>query len=234
MHDLGLGQASTRNEVSRTFVQVNSDSRSLAAGESLRGFFEDTVATAAARRGNTPTDAIRGYLAGLLSDFARPDTLVHDTLSRPLTLLLYEANAASGFERLRTLGDGVLYVAGFFRDHITHRGIQLSYVTALGAQAYGGASQMLKRPVSRNGPAAQNRTAGDNDQDIFGELSDNFSEFSELLFEIAEVFHTQAVGVTPRATVQLYERWLKTGSNAVVRALTERGIVPIKGTDTLH
>ena len=36
MHDLGLGQASTRNEVSRTFVQVNSDSRSLAAGESLK------------------------------------------------------------------------------------------------------------------------------------------------------------------------------------------------------
>lgn len=231
MHDFGLGQPSTRNEVRRTFVQVNSDSRSLAAGESLRGFFEDTVAAAAARRGNTPTDAIRGYLAGLLSDFARPDTLVHDTLSRPLTLLLYEANAASGFERferLRTLGDGVLYVAGFFRDHITHRGIELSYVTALGAQAYGGASQMLKRPVSRNGDT------GDNDQDIFGELSDNFHEFSELLFEIAEVFHTQAVGVTPRATVQLYERWLKTGSNVVVRALTERGIVPLKGTDTLH
>jgi len=218
--------ASTRNEVSRTFVQVNSDSRSLAAGESLRAFFEDTVAAAAARRGNTPTDAIRGYLAGLLSDFARPDTLVHDTLSRPLTLLLYEANAASGFERferLRTLGDGVLYVAGFFRDHITHRGIELSYVTALGAQAYGGASQMLKHPAPES-----------NDQDIFCELANNFEEFSELLFEIAEVFHAQGQAVTPRGTVQLYERWLKTGSNVVLRALSERGILPLKGTDTLH
>ncbi|HEY6725832.1 MAG TPA: hypothetical protein VI197_17480 [Polyangiaceae bacterium] len=210
---------------------MKSDSRSLAAGESLRGFFEDTVASAAARRGSTTTDAVRGYLAGLLSDFARPDTLVHDTLSRPLTLLLYEANSASGFERferLRTLGDGVLYVAGFFRDHITHRGVELSYVNALGAQAYGGASRMLKRPTSRSSGS------GDDDQDIFSELSDNFHEFAELLFEIAEVFHTQAVGVTPRATVHLYERWLKTGSNVVVRALCERGIVPLKGTDTLH
>lgn len=201
---------------------MKSDSRSLAAGESLRGFFEDTVASTAARRGSTTTDAVRGYLAGLLSDFARPDTLVHDTLTRPLTLLLYEANSASGFERferLRTLGDGVLYVAGFFRDHITHRGVELSYVNALGAQAYGGASQMLKR---------------DNDHDIFAELSENFQEFAELLFEIAEVFQTQSVGVTPRATVQLYERWLKTGSNVVVRALAERGIVPVKGSDTLH
>lgn len=210
---------------------MKSDSCSLAAGESLRGFFEDTVASAAARRGSATTDAVRGYLAGLLSDFARPDTLVHDTLSRPLTLLLYEANSASGFERferLRTLGDGVLYVAGFFRDHITHRGVELSYVNALGAQAYGGASQMLKRPV------AQSSGAADTDQDIFGELSSNFQEFAELLFEIAEMFHTQAVGVTPRGTVHLYERWLKTGSNVVVRALSERGIVPLKGSDTLH
>jgi len=229
LRHLGLGGASTRNERSRTFVQVKSDSCSLAAGESLRGFFEDTVATAAARRGSATTDAVRGYLAGLLSDFARPDTLVHDTLNRPLTLLLYEANAASGFERferLRTLGDGVLYVAGFFREHITHRGVELSYVNALGAQAYGGASQMLKHPTAQKTPEGE--------QDIFCELSNNFQEFAELLFEIAEVFHTRAQGVTPRGTVHLYERWLKTGSNVVLRALSERGILPVKGTDTLH
>lgn len=205
---------------------MKTESCSLAAGESLREFFEATVADAAARRGSTTTDAVRGYLAGLLSDFARPDTLVHDTLSRPLTLLLHEANCASGFERferLRTLGDGVLYVTGFFRDHIVHRGVELSYVNALGAQAYGGASQMLKRP-----------TASSDDQDIFCELSNNFQEFAELLSEIAELFHTQAAGVTPRATVHLYERWLKTGSNVVLRALSERGILPVRGTDTLH
>ena len=206
---------------------MKTESCSLAAGESLREFFEDTVANAAARRGSATTEAVRGYLAGLLSDFARPDTLVHDTLSRPLTLLLHEANSASGFERferLRTLGDGVLYVAGFFRDHIVHRGVELSYVNALGAQAYCGASQMLRRPT----------TTADNDQDIFHELSHNFQEFAELLSEIAEVFHTQAAGVTPRATVHLYERWLKTGSNVVLRALSERGILPVRGTDTLH
>lgn len=87
---------------------------------------------------------------------------------------------------------------------------------------------MLKRPT------APDHAASDTDQDIFGELSDNFQDFAELLFEIAEAFHTQALGVTPRATVHLYERWLKTGSTVVGRALNERGIVPLKGTDTLH
>ncbi len=151
---------------------------------------------------------------------------MRDTLSRPLTLLLYEARSASGlerFERLRTLGDGVLYVAGFFRDHITNRGVELGYVTALGAQAYGGVSQMLQRPTEpADGP------------DIFRELSENFDEFAELLFEIGEVFQVQAAASTPRATVQLYERWLRTGSAAIQRALHERGIVPLRGTETLH
>lgn len=205
---------------------MKTDSHTLSVGKSLRGFFEDTVADVASRRGSVTNQAVQGYLVGLLIDFAKPESMMHDTLTRPLTLLLYEANSASGFERferLRTLGDGVLYVAGFFRDHITGRGVQLSYVNALGAQAYGGASQMLKHP------------GGDtDDRDIFRELADNFQEFAELLFEIGEVFQVRGAQTTPRATVQLYERWLKTGSLAIQRALNERGIAPLRGTDTLH
>ena len=196
----------------------------LQVGESLRGFFQNTISDVAAKRGSKTTEAVQGYLVGLLSDFARPESLMRDTLSRPLTLLLYEARSASGverFERLRTLGDGVLYVAGFFREHITTRGVELNYVITLGAQAYGSVSQMLKRPEVE-GP------------DIFRELADNFEEFAELLFEIGEAFQVQAAAATPRATVQLYERWLRTGSLAIQRALNERGIVPLRGTDTLH
>src|SRR5690606_17012647 len=189
-------------------------------GANLRGFFEDTVAEVASRQGIANTRAVRGYLVGLLSDFARPESRMRDTLDRPLTLLLYEALEASGFERferLRTLGDGVLYVAGFFRDHIKGRGVELSYVNAVGAQAYGGASRMLKHPGEDSGC----------DPDIFQELADNFQELTELLFEVAEVFQTRAVGARPSATVQLYERWLRTGSAAAQKALTERGIVPL-------
>jgi hypothetical protein len=206
---------------------VKPESHSLTLGESLQGFFKAKVADVAHRRGSTTTEAVQGYLVGLLSDFARPESLMRDTLERPLTLLLYEARSASGFERferLRTLGDGVLYVAGFFRDHIESRGVELSYVRALGAQAYGSVSQMLKRPVSNI----------EQDADIFRELSENFHEFAELLFEIGEAFQVQAAAPTPRATVQLYERWLKTGSVAVQKALSERGIVPLRGTGTLH
>ncbi len=196
-------------------------------GESLRGFFEDTVANVAARRRCEATAAVRGYLVGLLSDFAKPDRLIQDTLDRPLTLLLFEAHSQTGFERferLRTLGDGVLYVAGFFRDHITTRGVELSYVNSLGAQAYGGASAMLRQPTRK----------ATEDTDIFRELSDNFQELAELLFEIGEMFQARSAGATPKATVQLYERWLKTGSLAIQSALSERGITPLRGTGTLH
>jgi hypothetical protein len=72
------------------------------------------------------------------------------------------------------------------------------------------------------------------DQDIFRELSDNFPDFAELMFEIGEVFQARSAGSTPRATVQLYERWLKTGSPAIEEALGQRGIFPMPGSDTLH
>ena len=206
---------------------MKSEHYPIALGETLQGFFEATVSEVARRRGATTTDAVRGYLVGLLSDFAKPQSFMSEALNRPLTLLLYEARSATGyerFERLRTVGDGVLYVAGFFRDHIQGRGIALSYVNALGAQAYGSLSQMLKQPV-RDAAA---------DQDIFRELSDNFQDFAELMFEIGEVFQAQSAKTTPRATVQLYERWLRTGSHAIEEALGERGIFPLRGTETLH
>lgn len=193
---------------------------------SLAGFFAETVRHVALQQPSEPTDAVQEYLVGVLADYARPESRQRDTLRRPLTFLLHEALQASGmerFERLQSLGDGVLYATGFFRDHLTQRGVALDYVNQLGARAYDGLSSMLRRQSSEPVSA-----------DIFRELSDNFRELSELLHAVGEVLQASSAGHGPSATLSLYERWLKTGSQAIGDALCARGVLPIKGPETLQ
>ena len=91
----------------------------------LQSFFHHLVDQAVRNQQCAATEAAEHYLAGLLADYAKPDRLEAASLERPLTLLLDEALHAAGserFERLRSLGDGVLYTSGFFADHLSTRG----------------------------------------------------------------------------------------------------------------
>jgi hypothetical protein len=106
---------------------------------------------------------------------------------------------------------------------LTQRGVALDYVNQLGAQAYDGLSTMLRRQSSE--PL---------DTDIFRELSDNFRELSELLHAVGEALQASSAGRGPSATLALYERWMKTGSQALGDALCARGVLPIKGPGTLQ
>ena len=115
---------------------------------SLSHFFGQAVDEAMRVHGYEATHAAEQYVVGLLADYARPNQLSGETLCRPLTLLLAEALESSGperFARLRSLGDGVLYVSGFFGEHLEMRGVELRYVSSLGARAYEGAGSLLRR-----------------------------------------------------------------------------------------
>jgi hypothetical protein len=164
------------------------------------------------------------YLVALLTDFVHPDRLAEETLERPLTLLFDEAvnapDQADRFQRLRTIGDGVLYGCGFFHDHFEARGVDAKYVRGLGTRAYGEAGSMLRR-----GPERQ-ESAG---PDLFAELSENFDAFVGVVTDVADA--TVATGVeSSRGLLKVYERWLKTGSDRLASALTSRGVVPTRGT----
>src|SRR5207342_965726 len=107
------------------------------------------------------------YVVALLAELAKPGSPVERTLDRPLTLLLDEAlhtNAlAERFEKLRTIGEGVLYSSCFFADHFDARGVDTQYVISIGRTAYENAGSLL-------------RTGGEKDDgaptiDIFGELA---------------------------------------------------------------
>ena len=143
----------------------------------LQTFFHDVVDDAMRKKHVEATEAAEYYLVSLLADYARPDARSCEAMERPLTLLLDEALHAPGnerFERLRVLGDGVLYVSGFFAPHLETRGVEVRYVTSLGAKAYDNAGRML-------------RGANDNAAtDLFFELAENFGRFADLLSDVAQ------------------------------------------------
>jgi hypothetical protein len=190
----------------------------------LETFFHDVVDDAMRKQHIEATQAAEYYLVSLLTDYARPDQRCSETLERPLTLLLDEALHAPGqerFEKLRVLGDGVLYVSGFFAPHLETRGVEVRYVTSLGARAYDGAGKMLRGAASEGAP------------DLFFELAENFEQFAELLSAVAEKLSLSATPSSMRV-LKLYERWLKTGSEALGSELLERGVLPVRGAGGLH
>jgi hypothetical protein len=197
----------------------------IALSSDLEGFFGGLVDHAAAERGVMPTDAARAYLTALLADFAKPNALGRNAFERPFTLLFAEALESPGgqrFERLRAVGDGALYVRGFFWEHLETRGVALRYVSSVGARAYDGARHML----CRTGEASSAT-------DVLGELAERFDAFVELLGAVAD--RLVARGATSNGgLVKLYERWLRTGSTALGEALAAQGVVPVRAFAGVH
>ena len=196
---------------------------SIVATASVSDFFEEAVVDAMKSRGVSASEGARSYVVALLADLAKPGSPVERTLERPLTLLLDEAlhtpELGERFERLRTLGDGVLYSSGFFADHFEARGVDTSYLIGIGRTAYDSAGSLI-RARSPSRPA----TPDEGKLDIFAELSMGFASFVEVIGEVANA--TIASGVaTSKGLIKLYERWLKTRSEKLADALSSHGFI---------
>jgi hypothetical protein len=195
---------------------------SIVAAASVADFFEVAVSDAMKSRGVQASDGARSYVVGLLTDLAKPGSPIERTLERPLTLLLDEAlhttELGERFERLRTLGDGVLYSSGFFADHFEARGVDSSYLIGIGRTAYNSAGALIMTGSSRDMSEDASRI------DIFAELASGFASFVAVIGEVANA--TIASGVaTSRGLLKLYERWLKTRSDVLADALTTHGFI---------
>lgn len=195
---------------------------SIVASACVSDFFEEVVDDAIKAKKMSASDGAKSYVVSLLADLAKPGSPVERTLERPLTLLLDEAlhtpELADRFEKLRTLGDGVLYSSGFFADHFEARGVDPSYVMGIGRTAYETAGSLLH--------------TGANDEerclDIFHELATGFVGFVDVVAEVANA--TLARGAaTSRGLLKLYERWLKTRSESLADALSSHGFVAPRG-----
>jgi hypothetical protein len=192
----------------------------IVAAHSVSNFFCEVVEDAMRERQIEATDGATHYLVSVLADFAHPEGRAEEALGRPLTLLLDEAlrdpDPAERFDRLRSLGDGVLYGCGFFGDHFEARGVDSKYLHAIGTRAYDAAGSMLRRSARDGGP------------DLFAELAQNFDSFVDVVADVAD--STIAMGMeSPRGWLKVYERWLRTGSQRLASALTLRGVMPTRG-----
>jgi hypothetical protein len=155
------------------------------------------------------------YLINLLASSLRGELLPRAEPGfdeTPLALLYARALSASRGERarlLRALGDTTLFVAGFFADSLSGKLADFDYYRALGGRAYGRLSQEEER-----GPGGA----------VFGELAGRFTQFADLLAEISE--NSRLAGANA-SVLQIYERWLQTGSPRAARLLAERGLAPV-------
>jgi hypothetical protein len=194
---------------------------SIVPARSVSHFFHEVVEDALRAQRVEATEGATRYLVALLADYAHPDIRADEALDRPLTLLMDEAvhiaDPAERFERLRTLGDGVLYGCGFFGDHFEARGVDPRYLRGLGTRAYGAAGSILRR-------GSEPQTA----PDLFAELASNFDAFVGVLSDVADA--TVAMGIeNSKGLVKAYERWLKTGSDRLASVLTSHGMMPTRG-----
>jgi hypothetical protein len=193
----------------------------IVAAQSVSHFFGERVEDAMRSRRVDATEGAVHYLVGLLADYAHPDGRTGVALERPLTLLFDEAlrveQPAERFERLRTLGDGVLYGCGFFGDHFEARGVDTKYLHGLGTRAYSAAGSLLKHRAEDGAGV-----------DLFGELASKFAAFVDVVQDVADASIAMSAE-SPRALLQVYERWLRKGSDRLASALAARGMVPMRG-----
>jgi hypothetical protein len=153
------------------------------------------------------------YLVSLLASCMRCDRLPAREpgyVETPLAILYARALQASDLERarrLRALGDAALFITGFFPDAHLGRAVDHRYYRRLGGRAYAHLSREETLAVA---------------PDVFAELAERFSEFADVLSEVAEATR----GAGDDSLLGLYERWRRTGSARTALELARGGAVP--------
>jgi hypothetical protein len=183
--------------------------------ESPMEFFKEQLERAMEHQKVSTSAFTEHYLVSLLAGCVRggalpaPDPGYDET---PLALMYVQALRASRHERvrlLRAMGDTALFVSGFFADSLSRTLVDLGYYRAMGGQAYARLSR-------------EDRGLG-YEPGVFEELSGRFTEFADVLSEVSEASRL----VSDRSVLQLYERWIQTGSRRAAVLLAERGIAPV-------
>jgi hypothetical protein len=188
--------------------------RNIDLSANVDAFFEEAVHEAVVSRQVQATQAAERYLALLLSGYARGEQ--GGALDQPLTFMLRDAletRGADRFNRLQRIGDGVLYILGFFG--VGRRGADRAYVMAVGSAAYGHASAML------------DYGGNESSHNVLDELAKKFERFVEVVSEVSDGA-LAASGKSDLGVLRLYERWERTGSERLAEALGVLGVCPVK------
>jgi hypothetical protein len=177
-----------------------------------RTLFGDLVRRAARQACPRPSAGALEYLVDLLTERVRiPPPADRDRGDPTLAEGLLEARLLAGalrIRRLRAVGDRALFVAGFFGDSLARKLVDLDYFQEIGRSAYGDLSSTFSHD-----PAASSW------QLLFAELSQRFSDLTDVLAEVGD--RSRRMG--PSDLLRLYERYLRTGSRRDLERLMRIG-----------
>ena len=173
--------------------------------ESAAEYFKELVESALAHQHLNAGELTAYYVVNLLTGFLQRPT----GDETPLAIRLAQALESGGLQQrtsLKEIGDLSLFVSGFFSDSLRRKLVDVDYYVSIGGSAYN----------------ALSRFDADTLSPVFGELSEKFVGFVDVLSEISERTSCSTNG----DLLRLYEKWLKTGSRWSAQLLVERGVVP--------
>lgn len=106
---------------------------------------------------------------------------------------------------LQRMGDVCLVISGFFAESLQRKLVDVDYYFGMGGTAYRQLSHLQLNTGMKS---------------VYGELSEKFKPFSNVLNEMSERSGIQS----NKDLIRLYERWLTTGSERLKAVLNEHGI----------
>lgn len=191
----------------------------------VREHFRDSIHSALSNQKVDAAEETVFYVVNLLAHHTQAENLFSRNADgvelKPLALIYAEAVEAQTAEQrhaaLKRLGDVALLISGLFSSSLNRKVVDLDYYIAMGGSAYG-----CLCGISR-GTARGRALSG-----IFGELSDKFPSFVDVLAEVGESSRLSS----DTDIMRLYEIWLRTGSRRTADRLRKLGIEPIAGSGT--
>lgn len=171
-----------------------------------QSFFRDHVVEALARLRLEVGVWTEFYLVDLLARKA-PLIPMEQPLVTQLGACLENPRPFARFEGYRAVGDTALLLLGFFGAHVHRRGVNRSYVAAMGSGAY-------RATAALSG-------SYDGFTEAYEDLSEGFVEFARVLDEVREMTSLK----TSQDILKLYAQWKQTKSPSVAGRLCLQGMI---------
>src|SRR5690349_8729856 len=156
--------------------------------ESAVEYFKQLVDEALAHQRIAAQELTAFYVVQLLAGYLQHRQGADS--AEPLALKLARALEGGGLQQrttLRQIGDTSLFVSGFFSDSLRRKLVDVDYYVSIGGSAYN----------------ALSRFDADTLSPVFGELSEKFVGFVDVLSEVSE----RASCSTNGDLLRLYEKW---------------------------
>ncbi|MEM5812638.1 MAG: hypothetical protein QW286_02870 [Candidatus Aenigmatarchaeota archaeon] len=150
------------------------------------------------------------YIVDMLSEFSDAEKFLECYTDEPFAIMLKRAqeNENERFMLSKKIGDLSGYMCGFFPEKLRTSGNDIRYYISIGKSGYKMASRLsLKR------------------KGIFDEMAQKLPAIVDTLNEIKESRDV----VTNTDILEIYQRWLDTGSERLRKMLFEKGLIPIEG-----